>query len=121
MMQGQIGQLLRRSIIGIALSIAAMAQPALAECAGQYCHDVRISFLYTSDGGPSWISTTGNESLLGCTPDSGNLIRIDPTTLQSNWLYSSIMTAYVTNQTVTVRVADPPGTCTVLYMFMGTR
>jgi hypothetical protein len=121
MMRGHLGQMLRRSIIGITLTMGAVAQPALAECAGQYCFDVRISYLYTDGGGSSWISTTGNESLLGCTPDSGNLIRIDPTTLQSNWLYSSIMTAYVTNQTVTVRVADPPGTCTVLYMFMGTR
>lgn len=121
MMRGYLGQMLRRSIIGIALALGAVAQPALAECSGLKCNDVRISYLYTDGGGSSWLSTTGNESLLGCTPDSGDLIRIDPATLQSNWLYSSIMTAYVTNQIVAIRVADPPGTCTVMYMTMGTR
>ena len=112
--------MMRRSTIGIALALASAAQPALAECSELRCTDVRISYLYTDAGGSSWLSTTGTESLLSCTPDSGDLIRIDPATLQSNWLYSSIMTAYVTNQTVTVRV-NPSGTCTVVYMVMGTR
>lgn len=120
MMMGQMGHLRCSTMIGIAMALAAVAQPALAECGGVNCTDVRISYLYTDGGGPSWLSTTGTESLLSCTPDSGNLIRIDPATLQSNWLYSSIMTSYVTKETVTVRVTTT-GTCTVVYMTMGTR
>ena len=105
---------------GAAMTFAAVAQPTLAECSGLLCSDVQISYLYTDSDGASWISTTGTETYLDCTPDSGNLIKVDPAKPQANWLYSAIMMAYVTNQKVTVRV-NPGGTCAAVYMFMGTR
>lgn len=101
--------------------MVALPSAALAECELGAYRDIKITYLYVDGTSASWLSTSGNEALLNeCTPDGGVLLRIDLLRANADWLYTTALTAFTTNQTVTVRL-DPsaPGTCTVAYITMG--
>lgn len=107
------------SIAAIAATLA--ASPALAECSGNGCTGVRITGLYTYGGdsqGYAWITTSGTETNLGnCTPDSGIFIKVEGGTPKVDWLFAQLLTAYQTQETLSVRTMDGGGVCRVSYIF----
>ncbi|MDP5278260.1 hypothetical protein Q9Q95_04930 [Sphingomonas sp. DG1-23] len=114
----------RPSFARVAATFAAalvFPSAALAECGQGACNDVKITYFYVDGSNASWLSTSGNETLLNqCAADGGVLLKIDPLRANADWLYSTALSAFMANQTVSVRV-DPtvPGTCTIAYITMG--
>jgi hypothetical protein len=103
--------------------VAALAFPsaAFAECTPGACNDVKITFFYVDGSNASWLSTSGTETLVTqCAADGGVLLKIDPLRANADWLYSTALSAFMTNQTVSVRLdLSVPGTCTIAYITMG--
>lgn len=108
--------------LAAALALLVFPSAALAECTQGACIDVKVTFLYVDSTNASWLSTSGNETLLTECSASANtgMLRIDPQRANADWLYATALSAFTTSQTVTVRL-DPtlPGTCTVAYITMG--
>lgn len=111
-----------KKLIAASLAIAALLTPQIAgaECGGGECHAVKISYMYVDSYAATWISTTGNESQLSCTPNQGNLLKINPTDPKSDWLYTFLLTAHLQNLTVYVRLNPSLTECTVAYITSGT-
>lgn len=107
-------------LIASAVAVVACLAPgaAYADCAGGWCTGVKINYVFTSGSVDGWISTTGTEAGLSCTPESSKLIRVSATSSNAQQLYAMILTAYTSGQTVDVRTTET-GTCTVGYITMG--
>lgn len=108
-------------ILATLMALVAFPSAAIAECEIGACRDIKITFLYVDGTAASWLSTSGNEALLTeCATGGSPLLKIDPLRTNADWLYTTALTAFTTNQTVSVRI-DPsvPGTCTVAYITMG--
>jgi len=102
--------------VATCVSIFAVSS-AKAECSGEYCMSVKITSLYVDGDASNWVSTSGTETGLSCSPDSGKLLRLDQTKVKSDWLYSLFLSAYTTGQTLTIRVTAS-GQCVVRYAFI---
>lgn len=108
--------------IGALLALSSLLAPqiAAAECGGGECHAVKISYMYVASQYATWVSTTGDESLLSCTPNQGNLLKVNPTDSKSDWLYTFLLTAHLQNLTVYVRLNPDLPECTIAYVTTGT-
>ena len=95
------------------------AAGANAECQGSsgfsYCDNVQIETVTVDGGTSNWITTTGTEANLECTPDSGTSLKIDTTGANADWLLSTILTAYSTKVPVFIRV-NSSGQCLIYYV-----
>jgi hypothetical protein len=101
------------------LLVLAVPSQVQAACTSVGCSDVRITYIYTDGSGSNWVSTSGTEASLSCTPDSGTLIQIDQSLGKADWVYSTALSAFLTGQNVTIRT-PASGTCKVVYMTAGT-
>lgn len=108
-------------VLAVLAALVAFPPSALAECDTGACKDIKITFLYVDSTAASWLSTSGNEALLTeCAPGGSPLLKIDPLRTNADWLYTMALTAFTTNQTVSVRIdTSVPSTCTVAYITMG--
>lgn len=95
------------------------ASNAYADCSGVACSNVKITALYVDGVASNWLSTSGTETNLSCTPDSGTLLKLNPSAVKSDWLYSLTLSAYLTQQTVFERT-NVSGPCEVIYVSAGS-
>ncbi len=106
------------SLVAATLSLVVTTN-AVADCSGVACSNVKITALYIDGVASNWLSTSGTETSLSCTPDSGTLLKLNPSAAKSDWLYSLALSAYLTQQTVFVRT-NASGPCEVIYVSSGS-
>ena len=111
----------RRLRVNVTAAVLALAGAgnAYADCSGVACSNVKITAVYVDGVASNWLSTSGTETNLSCTPDSGTLLKLNPSAVKSDWLYSLTLSAYLTQQTVFVRT-NVSGPCEVVYVSSGS-
>lgn len=92
------------------------AGPAFADCAANACNDVRITKLYVDASGPVYIKTSGNQSLLNCSLESGVYITLNMSSPNAKELYSLLLSAHLQGKTVMIRTVEGSQGCIIAYM-----
>lgn len=111
----------RMKSFSLALSAASLliglgCSPSWAECVGGVCADVYVEQLYTQQGTSSfYIRTTGTETALNCTPDSGVYLFVPAT---SKEMFAVLLAAQMTDKMVAVRIIESSNPCTVSWVTM---
>jgi hypothetical protein len=96
------------------LLIALGVSPSWAECAAGFCSDVYVEQLYTYPGNSHfWLRTTGTETLLNCTPDSGVFLQVPAS---SKELFALLLAAQMADKVVLVRVVEGSNPCAVSWV-----
>jgi hypothetical protein len=94
--------------------IALGVSPSWAECAGGFCADVYVEQLYTYPGNSHfWLRTTGTETLLNCTPDSGVFLQVPAS---SKELFALLLAAQMADKVVLVRIVEGSNPCAVSWV-----
>jgi hypothetical protein len=97
------------------LGLLAAATGAHAECNSYGCYDVYIEELYPEEGGGVWIKTTGNETLVNCTVNSGVYLRLQPSDGMKQ-MYALLLAAQLADKRVNLRVHGGSDNCIVAYV-----
>jgi hypothetical protein len=85
-----------------------------AECSGGWCSDVYVEQLYSYAGDSSfWLRTTGTETLLNCTADSGVFLR---GAAASKELFALLLAAQLADKKVAVRIVEGSNPCAISYV-----
>jgi hypothetical protein len=99
------------------LLLASPASLVRAECSGMFCTGVYVDQIYTySSANGIWIQTSGTETALSCTPDSGILLFIPPASAQLKEIYALLMTAQLVGWRINVRVDGGSNPCNIGYV-----
>ena len=95
-----------------------LSGPALADCGGEYCHDVYVDQLYVEASGGIWLQTSGTETSLSCTPDSGVFLRLANGNEGLKNIYAALLAAQTAGKTVHVRIIGGSSPCAISYVLM---
>src|SRR5688572_22829663 len=97
---------------GTALAVSSIAS---AECQGSACSSVYVEEVYPEVAGGAWIRTSGTETSLNCTADSGQFLRL-PAGSGFQAVYATLLAAQLANKKVTIRTADGSNPCTIVWV-----
>jgi hypothetical protein len=103
------------------LGVCVYAPGALADCTGLTCTSVYIETLNAEAGEMAdvddvWVKTTGTESVLTCTADSGVWLKLRKEAPEINRVYAMLLTAFTTDPRITIRLVGEPGQpCLIAY------
>ena len=90
------------------------ASPSWAECGGGFCSNVYVEQLYTYSGSANfWLRTTGTETLLNCTPDSGVFLHVPSS---SKEMFALLLAAQLADKVVVVRIVEGSNPCAVSWV-----
>jgi hypothetical protein len=111
----------------IALLLVSMAvgyAPAVfAECSGLLCESVYIQSLNSESGAlPSnddvWVQTTGTETALNCTANSGAWLKLSSDSPKAKEVYALLMMAFSMDKPISIRVVDSSTDCLIAYAYV---
>ena len=105
------------TLLAMAASIWA-AGPAFADCGGEYCSDVYVDQLYMESSGGLWVQTSGTETALSCTPDSGIFLRLTYDVPGLKNIYAGLLAAQMAGSKVTVRISGGSSPCSISYVLV---
>ena len=95
-------------------------QPLAAQCSTISCEDVNIEQISIRvDRDNVFITTTGDETGLNCTPVGGEFLQFDGTGDRGKNLLSAVLSAKIALLSVSVRIqetADTSAGCDVIYI-----
>ncbi len=89
---------------------------AIADCSGHSCTGVSISRLIVEANGDAVISTSGDESKLGCDAGRYGYIRLKTDSKNYQATYSLLLSAHITGSSLWVRTSNAGTTCEVNYI-----
>ena len=94
-----------------------VSMAALAECSDVYCDDVSVlKMQVNSYDSVVWVQTTGTESNLNCTPNSGVYLWLDTSTVGGKNVYSALLAYKMSGQNMGVRLEENSNPCKILYV-----
>jgi hypothetical protein len=108
-------RMLSRTVI-LAASLAGLTQVAHADCLASGCYTVYIEQLMPTATNGVWIQTSGNETLMNCTADSGLFIHLPAGTPKE--IYSTLLAAHMADKLVSIVVNQGTNPCTVSYAYL---
>lgn len=91
------------------LALGLITTAGNAACAGNACVDVTITEIFIEPSGNAYIQTSGNETLLNCTPAIGIYLHISQ---DNERLFAGLLTANTTKAPVTISLSAS-GSCEV--------
>lgn len=98
----------KASTLLIGLTTALLSAGAHANCTADACSSVLIDEIYIESGLYSsniWIQTSGTETNLNCTPNSGVFLRLSDSMAQQKTVLASLLAAQSMDKPVFIRVA----------------
>jgi hypothetical protein len=102
----------------LGLTLLSSSGTALAECEPTLCTGL-VYELYVRSAGDLRVQTTGNESLLNCTPDQGVFLTLSPAAAANfKDVYALLLAANVAGKEVTIRIVEGSNPCAILYVRM---
>jgi hypothetical protein len=101
----------------MALLVMAAVGAAFASCQSNNCADT-LSQIYLNDTTVMFKLTSGLAGLTNCTPLSGGYLTVPKSNANYTSYYALLLSASLTNQTITVRTTDSTNPCTVSYLYM---
>jgi hypothetical protein len=114
---------MRKFVLLFCSFVATYAPAALADCSGVMCTSVHVEAINAETSELSaahdvWVQTTGLESALSCTPDSGVWMKLNMEKPGSKEVYAMLLTAFTTDKLVNIRVVQGSTNCLIAYVFM---
>lgn len=105
-------------LLSVAFLVSVFASKADAECSNVWCTG-KITELYThSDNNIVYIGTDGDETLLSCSPSENKFIVLSPAQPLFKELYSSLLSAALSEKVFQIRVNSDGGACRVVYTIL---
>ena len=103
--------------------VAVYAPGALAECSGVICESVYIQALNAESGALQntddiWVQTTGTETALNCTANSGAWLKLSSDSPKSSEVYALLLAAFSMDKPVSILVVDNSADCVIAYAYM---
>ncbi|MFN4290105.1 MAG: hypothetical protein ACK4E7_04410 [Permianibacter sp.] len=103
--------------IGIAATLALFVGDVYAACGGHSCVAEYVDRLYVnSDSGLVYVATSGDEAQLDCSAVSDVYVTLDLAEPGASAIYSSLLSAQVSNKKVQVRIVNGSAGCKVKYI-----
>lgn len=99
-----------------AMLLALSTSVAHADCSGGQCASVYIDQLYMETSGNAWIRTSGIETALNCTADSGVYLFLNGSTAGFKTIYATLLAAQLSGLLVNIRITDGSNPCSVVYV-----
>lgn len=100
----------------IAISGLFAFSTAYAVCGENICADIFVDKLYVNSTGLIYVATSGTETNLSCTPESGIYLSLDPAAPNSDEVYSTLLAAQISGKLVSVRTQAGSSNCNILYI-----
>jgi hypothetical protein len=99
------------------------APAAFAECSGVLCETVYIQALNAESGALTsnddiWVQTTGTETALNCTANSGSWLKLSSDSPRAKEVYSLLMMAFSMDKPISIRVVDSSTDCLIAYAYV---
>lgn len=89
-----------------------------ANCANVTCQSIHIDRLYLNAAGPVYVATDDDESALNCTPVSNVYLTLNTSDPNADYIYSTLLAAYVAGNPVSIRIDDLSPVCEIRYIFV---
>ena len=89
------------------------------ECTSWGCIST-ISELYITGGGTIRVGTPLDEKLANCTPVSDVYFTLDPAKANAKEMYSALLSAYMSNKKIQLRISEGSADCTIAYIRLKT-
>lgn len=101
-----------------ALLVAAGARSAWANtCSGHTCTAELHELYVHATNGKTYVGTKANESsLTECTPEAGKHLVLQQSDPGADAIYKTLLTAFLSQQTVVIRVVNSNGACKIGYV-----
>lgn len=103
------------TLIPVLFALLAQAQPS-GVCQGGSCLNVQIKHLYTGPGYHA-VSTNADEAGLFCS-SNGEWLVIPSASDQQDRMFAAILSAYLSQKTVDIRLNDSGSACTIQYVVL---
>ena len=103
-----------RFILGVIFTSLSLS--VSAACVSTGCTEVYVDTLYVSSSGTIYIGTSGDEKALACTAVSGVYATLDMADLGANAIYSTLLSAQMSDKKVFVRTINNSTDCKVAYV-----
>ena len=111
-----IGATMKVSKFYSIILFALFAKTVLADCSGIVCTDVKVQSMQVDIDGTVWLQTSGTETNLSCTPDSGAFLKFDSNAPGGKNIYSGLLAYKMADKPLDVRVVQNSNPCEVLYI-----
>lgn len=90
--------------------------------AAESCNSIRcvakIEKLYVRTSGNISVGTTQDETLANCTPKSGVYFTLDMSVPNAEILYSTLLSAHLSNKVVNIRISENTDGCKIAYVVL---
>ena len=104
-----------RIILGVIFTVASFM--VNAECASTDCTAVYVDKLYANaTSGLIYIGTSGDEKAISCSAVADVYVTLDIADTGANAIYSTLLTAQMSNKLVSVRTIDNSSGCKIAYV-----
>lgn len=116
--------LMRKLALLLCSAMFVYAPGALADCTGLTCTSVYIEALNAEAGEMNdvddvWVRTTGTETALTCTADSGAWLKLRKEAPEISRVYAMLLTAFTMDHPITIRLIGNQGEpCLIAYAYM---
>lgn len=115
--------LIRKLGILLCAMIATYAPATLADCSGLTCTSVYIEMLNAEAGelpgsDDVWVQTSGAESALNCTANSGIYLKLRNEAPSRKEVYAMLLTAFAMDKPISLRVVDSSVDCVIAYAYI---
>jgi hypothetical protein len=115
--------LMRKAMLLLGAFVATYAPATLADCSGVMCTSVLVEAINAEAAELAathdvWIQTTGLETGLSCTPDSGVWMKLRMEKAGSKEVYAMLLSAFMTDKPINIRVVQGSTDCWIAYAFM---
>ena len=108
----------QNSIDNLAPEEQGLRTQAINTCSALFCDRVEVRQFYLNTNGFLYVSTSGIETGLTCTPVSTNYLRISETAKNYKEIFTTLLAAKFNNETVNIKTTGA-STCTILLIQMG--
>ncbi|GFE84553.1 hypothetical protein GCM10011487_65530 [Steroidobacter agaridevorans] len=114
---------IRKFALLLASMAAVYAPGVLADCSGLLCQSVYIQSLNAESGELAtnddiWVQTTGAETALSCTPNSGAWLKLDGDSTRKKEVYALLLMAFSMDKPISIRIVDNSTDCLIAYAYM---
>ncbi|PCK05171.1 MAG: hypothetical protein COA42_18530 [Alteromonadaceae bacterium] len=89
---------------------------SFSDCQPHACVDEYIEKIYTNTNGTVYIATSGDETKLNCTPESGIYLTLLLSEPAGEAIYSTLLAAQIANKKMLLRVNEGTSGCKVAYV-----
>jgi len=106
---------MKKVLLFILLTITSVSVYSADRCESWGCIST-VSDLYTNADGLIYVGTPLDEKLANCTPVAEVYFSINPSAENSDKMYSSILSAYMSNKKIQLRVKEGHAKCELSYV-----